>query len=42
MCVVCVFQLLSNHGKMSLRKPQHLFVQPARDNRIPLHYEDEQ
>ena len=35
-------KLLSNHGKMSLRKPQHLFVQPARDNRIPLHYEDEQ
>lgn len=40
-CGYC-FQLLSNHGKMSLRKPQHLFIQPARDNVIPLHYADEQ
>jgi hypothetical protein len=39
---VCVLQLLSNHGKMSIRKAEHLFVQPARDNRIPLHYADEQ
>ena len=34
-------KLLSNHGRMDKRDPEHLFLRPARDNCIPIHYEDE-
>eukprot|EP00976_Prorocentrum_cordatum_P082680 1184915-Prorocentrum_minimum.AAC.8 len=34
-------KLLSNHGRMEKRAPENLFLRPARDNRVPLHYADE-
>jgi len=35
-------KLLSNHGPMAKRPAEHLFLRPARDNRVPLHFEDEE
>mmetsp|Transcript_4923 Transcript_4923/g.8533 ORF Transcript_4923/g.8533 Transcript_4923/m.8533 type:complete len:234 (+) Transcript_4923:129-830(+) len=34
-------KLQSNHGRLENRPAENLFLRPARDNLVPIHYEDE-